>query len=149
MTRSKRMQPVVQVVEHDERECATRLAAAAERVRAAQRRRDELVAYEASYAAGLKDRIAAGISAPDLRDFRAFLARLGEALRAQGRVVAQANTEQEAARDALRLAAQRAKAVDHVVGRWQAEERAATERREQTDIDERALQMARARAQRG
>lgn len=143
------MQPVVRAVEHDERECVTRLAEAERRVLEAERRSDELGAYQADYATGLEARISAGMSATDLRDFRAFLARLSEALRAQSRVVAQAKTEHEAARDAWRLAAQRAKAIDHVVERWQAEERAVTERREQNDIDERALQLARARAPRG
>lgn len=148
MTRARRMQPVVRMVEHDERECAARLVETERRVLEAGRRRDELEAYQADYASGLGDRIAAGISATDLRDFRAFLARLGEALRAQGRVVAQAGAEHEAAREAWRLAAQRAKAIDHVVARWQAEERTVTERREQIEIDERALVMARARGPR-
>lgn len=148
MTRSKRLQPVVRAVEHDERECATRLAEAERRTLEAGQRRGELEAYQASYANGLAERAAAGISATDLRDYRAFLARLGEALRAQDRVVAQAKREQEAALEAWRLAAQRAESVDKVVGRWQAEERAVTERREQIESDARALDMTRNRERR-
>jgi flagellar FliJ protein len=143
MTRSRRLQPVVRAVEHDERECATRLAAAERRALDAGKRREELEAYQADYASGLAERVAAGMSATDLRDYRAFLARLGEAVRAQGRLVSQANAEVEKARETWRLAAQRAKSIDHVVVRWKAEERAQTERREQIETDERALQMMR------
>ncbi len=143
--RSRRLQPVVHAVGHDERECATRLAAAERRALEAARRLEELKAYQADYASGLGARVAAGMSATDLRDYRAFLVRLGEALRAQGRLAAQAQAEQEAARQAWRLAAQRVKSIDQVVVRWQAEERAHVERREQSEIDERALQLLRHR----
>lgn len=146
--RSQRLQPVARAVEHDERECATRLAESERRVLEAEKRREELEAYQADYATGLTGRVAAGMSATDLRDYRAFLARLGEALRAQGRLVAQARAEQEAAREAWQGAARRAKSIDQVIGRWQAEERVVVERREQIETDERALQMARARERR-
>lgn len=146
MTRSKRLQPVLHAVAHDERDCAVRLAEAQRRARDAARRRDELVAYQAEYARGLSDRVAAGISARELRDYRAFLARLEEAVKAQGRLIAQAGREEELAHEAWRAAARRAKSIDQVVGRWQAEERAAAERREQVETDERALQMLRARS---
>lgn len=145
MTRSKRLRPVVRAVGHDERECAARLAQAERRVLEAERRREELESWQANYADGLSARVAAGISATQLRDYRAFLARLGDALHAQGRVVTQARSEQAAAHEAWRLAAQRAKSIDQVVARWQSEERVVLERREQTETDERARGMTRSR----
>jgi len=142
------MQPVVQAVGHDERECAARLAIAERRARDAECRHAELDAYQTDYASGLERRIAAGITASELRDFRAFLARLADALHAQSRLVSQASAECEAAREAWSRAARRAKAIGHVVGRWQLEERREHERREQRDLDERALERARSRTRR-
>lgn len=146
MTRAQRMDPVVRVVGHDERECAARLAECGQRVADAEQRLAELEKYQADYATGLNSRIAAGISATEMRDFRAFLARLSEAVRTQQRLLAQTRSEHAGAREAWRIAAQRAKAVDHVVDKWRAQERIDRERREQVDTDERALQRARARA---
>lgn len=145
MTRARRMGPVIRAVGHEERECATRLAECGQRVADAELRLTELERYQVDYANGLNARIAAGISAADMRDFRAFLARLSEAVRTQQRLLAQVRGEQGVAREAWRAAAQRAKALDHVVGKWQAQERIERERREQGDTDERALQLARAR----
>lgn len=145
MSRSKRLQPVLRAVGHDERECAARLAEAERRTLEAERRLGEIEGYQSDYEKGLTGRVAAGASAGSLRDYRAFLARLGEARRAQGRAVVQAKAAERAARDAWRSAAQRAKALGHVVGRWQAEERSASERRDQRETDERALQMSRLR----
>ncbi|HNS26798.1 MAG TPA: flagellar export protein FliJ [Steroidobacteraceae bacterium] len=145
MTRARRMDPVVRAVGHDEREHAARLAECGQRVADAEQRLAELEKYQADYASGLHSRTAAGISATEMRDFRAFLARLSEAVRTQQRLLAQARAEHEAAREAWRRAAQRARSIDHVVERWQAEERIHRERREQIDIDERALQLTRAR----
>ncbi|HQW08916.1 MAG TPA: flagellar export protein FliJ [Steroidobacteraceae bacterium] len=145
MTRSKRLRPVVRAVGHDERDCAARLAQAQRRALEAEQRRVELAAWQENYANGLAGRVAAGISAAALRDYRAFLARLGEALRAQGRVATQARTEQAVAHEAWRLAAQRAKSIDQVVVRLQSEERAASERLDQAEADELARELVRTR----
>ena len=145
MTRARRMDPVVRAVGHEERECATRLAECGQRVADAELRLAELERYQGDYANGLNARIAAGIGASEMRDFRAFLARLSEAVRTQQRLLAQVRGEHGLARDAWRAAAQRAKALGHLVGQWQAQERIERERREQSDTDERALQLARAR----
>lgn len=136
---------MVRAVGHDERECAARLAECGQRVADAEQRLAELGKYQADYASGLNSRIAAGISASEMRDFRAFLARLSEAVRTQQRLLAQTQSEHAAAREVWRIAAQRAKAVDHVVDKWQAQERIDRERREQVATDERALQVARTR----
>lgn len=130
---------------HDVRACATRLAECGQRVADAEQRLAELEGYQADYAKGLNARSAAGISATELRDFRAFLARLSEAVCTQQRLLAQVRSEHVAARESWRAAARRARAVDHVVDTWQAQERIENERREQFDTDERALQVARSR----
>jgi len=73
-----------------------------------------------------------------LRDYQLFLARLGEAIRQQSRIVTAARAERDAQQQHWRAAARHNKAIDHVVETWQAEERRHVERREQRDSDERA-----------
>lgn len=139
MTRSERMQPVQRAVGHEERELAGRLAESDRRLADAEKRLAELESYQAEYARTLGERVSAGISVTGLRDYQAFLARLCEAVRAQARSVAAMRAERDAAQGVWRTAAQRAKAIDQVVERWQAEERVVQDRKEQKDIDERAL----------
>ncbi|GMU68535.1 MAG: hypothetical protein AMXMBFR37_08680 [Steroidobacteraceae bacterium] len=148
MTRVKRMQPVVRAVGHEEDERAAALARADRLVHDAERRLADLEAYRAEYADGLGRRIAGGISATGLRDYQAFLARLGQAIEAQAAIVADTRRTRGRAHEEWRRAAQRAKSVDHVVERWRAEERAALERREQNETDERARQLHHLRSNR-
>lgn len=148
MTRVKRMQPVVRAVSHEEDDRAAALAQADRLVHDAERRLADLEAYRAEYADGLGRRIAGGISATGLRDYQAFLARLGQAIEAQAAIVADTRRTRGRAHEEWRRAAQRAKSVDHVVERWRAEERAALERREQNETDERARQLHHLRSNR-
>lgn len=141
MTRSKRMAPVQRAVGHVERDCANRLGEVDRRLAEAEKRLAELQAYRSDYASGLADKAKGGMSATGLRDYQAFLARLGEAVNAQLRIVAHLRAEREGAQGAWTEAAQRVKAIDQVVERWQGEERAASDRLEQKDIDERALRI--------
>lgn len=145
MTRSERMQPVQRAVGHEERELAGRLAETDRRLAEAEKRLAELESYQAEYARTLGERVSAGISVTGLRDYQAFLARLSEAVRAQARAVTSTRAERETAQGIWRTAAQRAKAIGQVVERWQAEERVVEDRKEQKDIDERALRSLSAR----
>lgn len=148
MTRAKRMQPVVRAVGHDERERAVSLAQAGRQVHDAERRLADLEAYRGEYASGLGQRIAGGISAAGLRDYQTFLARLAEAIHAQSAIVTDLQRAHGRALETWSRAARRAKSIDHVVERWQAEERSALERREQHETDERAGQQLHRRAHR-
>lgn len=141
MTRSKRMEPVQRAVGHAERDCAARLGEADRRLADAQTRLAELEAYHGDYASGLAGKVRLGMSATGLRDYQAFLARLAEAVDAQVRIVAHARAERDGAQSAWSAAAQRTKAIGQVVERWQGEERAASDRHEQKETDERALRI--------
>lgn len=138
MTRAKRMKPVQELFDDSERRLALALAAVERKVAEAEAKLTELERYRGDYESQFKQRAGRGISATDLRDYQAFLARLVEAIRQQQQVVSRAQSERDAERKKWQEAAKRAKALGHVVDKWQTEERRASDRREQRDSDERA-----------
>lgn len=138
MSRAKRLQPVQELVDDAEKRLAQSVAGFERRVSEAEAKLLELERYRGEYEQQLNARAAQGIGVTDLRDYQAFLARLGEAIRQQRSLVQRACNERDAERLRWQDAARRVKALDHVVGQWQAEERRTLDRREQRDTDERA-----------
>lgn len=138
MTRTQRLQPVRTLVQDDERRLARNLAAFERRVAECEEKLRELERYRSEYEQEFAIRAGRGIGATDLRDYQAFLARLAQAVRQQQDLVRRACAERDAERARWQDAARRAKALSHVVERWQSEERRMLERREQRECDERA-----------
>ncbi|HKQ81844.1 MAG TPA: flagellar export protein FliJ [Steroidobacteraceae bacterium] len=138
MPRSTRLQPVHAVVEDHERKIARKFAQAEHRLSEAQTKLKELDRYHAEYARGFHQRAQGGIGAAGLRDYQVFLAKLNEAIKQQKSIVQRAEGERELARQEWLKAAQRTKAIAHVMEKWLVEERRALERREQLETDERA-----------
>ena len=132
------MKPVQNLYDDTERRHAVALATVERKVADAEAKLQELERYRGDYENQFKHRAGRGIGAPDLRDYQAFLARLGDAIRQQQAVVKRAQSERDAERQRWQEAAKRAKALGHVVEQWQTEERRASDRREQRESDERA-----------
>src|SRR5689334_11524861 len=114
MTRSKRLQPVQNLVDDKERRLAQSLAAYEKKLADAQRKCQELERYREEYEKQFKETAARGIGVTGLRDYQAFLARLNEAVRQQQSVVARAVAERDAERTRWQEMARKAKALDHV-----------------------------------
>lgn len=138
MSRAKRLQPVQELVDDAEKRLAQSVAGFERRVSEAEAKLLELERYRGEYEQQLNARAAQGICVTDLRDYQAFLARLGDAIRQQRGLVQRACHERDAERLRWQEAAKRSKALDHVVGQWRAEERRTQERHDQRDTDERA-----------
>ena len=138
MTRAKRLEPVQNLVENNERRLARNLAASERRVSEGEAKLQELERYRGEYEQQFSQRAGRGIAATELRDYQAFLARLVEAIRQQQAVVQRVRAERDAERLRWQEAAKRAKALGHVVEQWQTEERRNADRAEQREIDERA-----------
>ena len=138
MNRSKRMQPVQELMEDAEKRLARSLAVTEKRVHEAESKLGELERYLGEYQKQFTQRAGQGIGVLELRDYQAFLARLNDAIRQQRAVVQRAAAVRDAERTRWQEAARRAKAIDHVVDQWQLQERKAEDRREQIEIDERA-----------
>lgn len=138
MTRAKRMKPVQNLVDGNERRLAQSLAAFERKAMEAEGKLQELERYRAEYEKQFSQRAGRGIGAVDLRDYQVFLARLAEAIRQQHAIVQRVRAERDAEHLRWQEAAKRAKALGHVVKQWQTEERRTFERREQHESDERA-----------
>jgi flagellar protein FliJ len=138
MSRAKRLAPVQGVIEAAEQRLAQSLANFQRRLADAESKLLELQRYRSEYEQSFTTRVGAGIAVPQLRDYQAFLTRLSEAIRQQHAIVQRARGERDAEQQRWQQAAQRVKAIDHVVERWQAEDRHAADRRDQRDTDERA-----------
>jgi flagellar FliJ protein len=138
MKRAQRMQPVQKLVDADEKQRAERLAASEGRVAQSENKLKELEQYCADYQRAYQERLTAGISSLGLRDYQLFMARLSEAVKQQTQLVQAARADRDLERVRWQDAARRAKAIDHVVETWHAEDRRQAGAREQRDSDERA-----------
>ncbi|MFL6575824.1 MAG: flagellar export protein FliJ, partial [Povalibacter sp.] len=87
MNRSKRMQPVQDLMEDAERRLARSLAGFEKRVLEAESKLLELERYLGEYQKQLAQRAGQGIGVLELRDYQAFRARLNDAIRQQRGVV--------------------------------------------------------------
>lgn len=137
MTRSKRMQPVVEVTVQREREAAKRLGEAQQRVQAAEQRLDELTRYRQEYT----QQFAAGdsLTAARLQDYRVFLDRLNQAVEQQHAVLGRARQDADAQRQRWLDLHTRVQALGKVVERYRDEERSHHERRLQKESDQHTL----------
>jgi len=136
MTRSERLGVVQNATSHTEREHAERVAQAERHVVEMEDKLAALEKYRKEYEVGFASRAGAGLGVTAVRDFQAFLARLGEALEQQRQAVEKARAAHEAAIVLWREAAKRAHVVDTLAERWQQEESRAESRRDQRDSDE-------------
>mgnify|MGYP000919001820 CR=1 FL=1 len=142
MKRAQRLELFRDGLESEKTECALRLAAAERRSAEARQRLEELEHYRKEYQRSLPGRASGGMHGQSLRDYQAFIARLGEAIRQQVQIVVRCELERDFERSRWQEAATRAKAVETVVDRWHAEERIVLGRAEQRETDERARDIA-------
>jgi flagellar FliJ protein len=136
MSRGDRLDVVQQVADRNERERAERLAEAERNAIEAEQKLVELERYRNEYEEQLATRGAAGVEVSGVREFQAFLARLGEALVAQRQVLSAARDTRDALLNSWREAAQRAQVVQTLADRWQTEARRDEDRRDQRESDE-------------
>src|SRR5580658_1090899 len=115
MKRSKRLEPVGELADGEERECAARVAVLQARLDEAKKRDGELKRYLVEYQSMFQQRAAAGMGVAGLRDYQTFLARLNDAVRQQDSVVAQLESECAHARVEWLEAAARKTAVGKVI----------------------------------
>jgi flagellar FliJ protein len=142
MTRGERLDVVQQVASRSERDAAARLAEAERNAIEAEQKLVALERYRNEYETQLASKGTAGIDISGVREFQAFLARLGDALVAQRQVLAQARASRDQMLGAWRQAAQKAKVVETLADRWQDEARREEDRRTQKETDELAQRVS-------
>ncbi len=135
MNRSNRIQPIKDIADTRERNAGA-VVAQAER---ALRDREMQLAQLKTYLDDYVGKNTPGLGSVDpvrLANYRAFLARLTEAVKAQEQLVDTANREYERKREDWRVQHVEAAALGRAVERMQVHERTEQDRREQKETDE-------------
>jgi flagellar FliJ protein len=138
VARDKRWEPLNELAGSAERSQATRMVEAGRKLEEAEQRLQDLVRYRLEYEQSFHARASAGADIRALREHQVFIARLGEAARAQQQLIGQLRADSEAARLGWREAATHKKVVGKVMERARAEDRLDQDRRLQRELDERA-----------
>src|SRR5262249_5224569 len=118
------------------RDAALKLAAADRAVTEAEEKLAALERYRGEYEQQLAQRGSTGVDISGVREFQAFLARLGDAVSAQRAVLEQVRVARDGLQATWREAAKRAQAVGKLTERWQDEARRDEDRRNQRESDE-------------
>jgi flagellar FliJ protein len=149
MSPTRRLQLVQRVTDDKERRQAQRLAQSRARVAQCEAKLKELQGYHAAYVSDFDKRAAAGIGGAGIREFHAFLAKLGEAIRQQEELLDKARADSESERSSWQGAAQRSQIIDKVVERHAANELKDRDQRDQRESDDRGQRNATGRLDSG
>ncbi len=137
MSPSKRFQPVQKLARSREQEAARNLGDIQRQMQAHASRLSELRNYHQEYLARFHAAAENGMSAAQLMEYRAFLAKLERAIAEQEQVLERSQIACSNSRDQWKAKHIRTQALGKVVDRMRREERKLEESREQKQQDER------------
>lgn len=145
MKKSKRLAPVRQIKERDEKEAAKRLGDAQQGLNAAIKQLEELQQYRQDYYTTLSSgqptgstKVSPGVPATVLEKYQMFLAKLNGVVERQQETVEQYRQHVETHRQKWVEANARLKSMDDLIARAQEEEALFLDKQEQKLIDERS-----------
>lgn len=135
--KSKRIQPVVDLAHHDEKDAVKELAAALKVLNDNTERLYQLESYQQEYEDRFNSAGQAGISVSRINDFRAFLSKIKAAIAAQREVVKSSQLHLEQKKQYWFSKRGRSRALDAVLEKYMADERLKTAKQEQREQDDR------------
>ncbi|MFC1602454.1 flagellar export protein FliJ [Pseudomonadota bacterium] len=138
MSPSKRFKPVLRVAESHERKAASQFGDSQRYVQEQEAKLNELRQYHDEYLEQFNAVSRTGISAAQLREYQAFLAKLDLAIKEQEAVVQASDKNRSVKKEAWQQKHMRSKVLDKVVQRHQEEEKRILEKREQKEADEKS-----------
>ena len=136
MSPSKRFKPVLRVAESHERKAAHQFGDSQRYMQEQEAKLEELRQYHREYLERFDTASRNGISAGQLREYQAFLAKLELAIKEQEAIVQASEQNRSVKKEAWQQKHIRSKVLDKVMQRYQEEERRAEEKREQKELDE-------------
>jgi flagellar FliJ protein len=141
MTKSERFEPIRAVASNSAQALSAAVGEAGRRVAEIERQIAQLQTYRDDYVRNSAD---AGGTMDTVRfqNYRSFLERLGEALRAQAQALAAARAEYDRRHAVWREKRIEAESLGRAVDRFRQEEQRAADRGEQREADEAALRMS-------
>lgn len=136
MSPSKRLKPVQQVAESKEKRAAHHMGQARQHLVQEEAKLHQLKEYHQEYLSRFQQVASTGMSASQLQEYRAFLAKLDEAIQQQEKVVAASMASHSSHKDNWKQKRTRTQALGKVVDRYRKEERKAADLTEQKESDE-------------
>ena len=148
MTKSKRFEPIQEIVSSAATELSRAMGEAGRRVADLERQFLQLQSYRDEYL-NTSTAVRGTMNAVKLQNYRSFLDRLGEALSQHAIKLDRARAEYEKRRAQWSEKRIEAESLGRAIDRFRKQERHAADQREQRDGDEAAMRIALARAEGG
>jgi flagellar export protein FliJ len=148
MTKSKRFEPIQEIVSSAATELSRAMGEAGRRVADLERQFLQLQSYRDEYL-NTSTAVRGTMNAVKLQNYRSFLDRLGEALSQHVIKLERARAEYEKRRAQWSEKRIEAESLGRAIDRFRKQERHAADQREQRDGDEAAMRIALARAEGG
>jgi len=141
MTRSKRFEPIQEIVANSADTLSRAMAEAGRKVLDLERQLVQLQSYRDEY---VRNSAGGGgsMDAVKLQNYRSFLDRLGDAMRQHVKNLDAARADYERRRVQWSEKRVEAESLGRVVERFRAEEQRAADRRDQHELDEAAMRIA-------
>jgi flagellar FliJ protein len=139
MSPSKRLKPVQQFAQSREQKAARIMGQARKNLQQEEAKLEQLKAYHQEYLARFKEMAAEGMSAKQLQEYRAFLAKLDEAVNQQQQVVAASMVNHSSSKNLWKQKHSRTQALNKAVDRFREQEKRMADKREQKESDEHSL----------
>lgn len=137
MVQSKRLKPVHRVAESREQVAARELSNSRRYVHQQEERLGKLRSYHAEYLERFHSAAKVGMSAIQLQEYRAFLAKLERAIQEQEAIIVDGRNVQQFKKDTWRQKRVRTQALGKVIDRYKQAENKAEDKREQKEADDR------------
>jgi flagellar FliJ protein len=137
MVQSKRLKPVHRVAESREQTAAKELGDSTRYVHEQEARLEELRRYHAEYLDRFHSAAKMGMSALQLQEYRAFLAKLERAIREQEAIIKDGRNVHKFKKDNWQQKHVRTQALGKVIDRYKKAETKAEDKREQKESDDR------------
>ena len=138
MTKSKRLKPIIKIAEEREQEAVKVFVELQNVLQTKKAKLDETLQYKEEYQKKFTSTDSGSRSAFQFNDYLAFLRRLDIIIGEQRRIIAQVEQEVEIKRQEWLKTREKTQALGKAAERFQSEERALIEKKEQKDADERA-----------
>jgi flagellar FliJ protein len=148
MTKSKRFEPIQEIAANSADALSRPMADAAGKVTELERQLKQLQTYRDEYVRNSSGNGGA-MDAVKLQNYRSFLDRLGEAMRQHARNLEMARADYERRRVQWSEKRVEAESLGRALERFRAEERHAADRRDQRELDDAAVRISLAHAERG
>lgn len=136
MVPSKRLKPVQRVAESREKDAARELGDSQRRMRDQEAKLDNLKRYHQEYLERFQSTARQGMAASQMQEYRAFLEKLDQAIRAQEKVVEASKGECVTRKEHWQQKHVRTQALGKVMDRFKSVEDKQVEKREQNETDD-------------